>query len=335
MMAAGAVRSPIRVWWDGKTIGPVASEVVEPSINLPRKTLDPLLRRMAAETPGVELILGLSLSSVDSLGEDNAKVTLTGASGASMKASARLLVGADGRDSTVAKKVRARAFRSKNGRFNYSPFYSGPPPEAAPAATSWFMSDQWFGAFPTAGGLTGYYLMPTHEHLPEYKRDLEGACLNAISKLPGAPPVEELELAGPIVGRVDMSNQWRNPIGDGYALVGDAALSIDPLYGVGCGWALQTGAMLADAVSPALASGAPAKSALKGYRRTIASQIIPHTLQMAPYSRGGSLNAMERFVMRRAARDSAVEERAITLASRNFPPIGVTRPSEVVKLLRA
>jgi hypothetical protein len=56
---------------------------------------------------------------------------------------------------------------------------------------------------------------------------------------------------------------------------------------------------------------------------------------MAPYSRGGSLNAMERFVMRRAARDSAVEERAITLASRNFPPIGVTRPSEVVKLLRA
>ena len=38
----------------------------------------------------------------------------------------------------------------------------------------------------------------------------------------------------------------RNPVAPGLALVGDAALATDPLFGVGCGWAFQTAEWLAD-----------------------------------------------------------------------------------------
>lgn len=320
MLQAGAVYSPARIWFqdrgEDKVIGPVEPEVVAPSINLPRRKLDPLVRQLAADTPGVELRLGTKFDSLDSLPP------------------ARLVVAADGRDSTFAKLSGARTIRAKNGRFNYSPFYSGAPAPEYPATTSWFMDDQWAGAFPTADGLTGYYLMPTLVRLPEFKEDLEGACLRMISELPGAPPVEELTLAEPIVGRIDLSFQWRNPVHGNAALVGDAAFSIDPLYGVGCGWAFQSGELLADAVAPALVAGEPLAKSLRSYRRGVRMLVVPFSLQMLGYSRGRSLSRMEKFIMRRAARNPVVEQRFIQIVTRNISPFALGRPSEMLKLLR-
>jgi hypothetical protein len=56
---------------------------------------------------------------------------------------------------------------------------------------------------------------------------------------------------------------------------------------------------------------------------------------MIGYTRGRAPSAAERFVYRRAARNGAVEERLVTLVGRTYAPIGLARPSEVVKLLRA
>lgn len=333
MEQAGAVRSPIRVWFDGTIIDPVES--VPPPINLPRKLLDPLVRTLAADTPGVALRLGTVLRNVESAKDGDVRVRLSSNDGEYI-AQARLLVGADGRDSTVARTTKARTARMRNGRFNYSPFFTGPDYPAAPATTGYFMDKQWFGVFPTIDGMTGYYMMPTLDRLPAYKRDLEAACRDDIAALPEPPDVSALELAAPIAGRIDLTNTWRNPISPGVALIGDAAQAIDPLFGVGCGWAFQTGAMLADAVVDALTSGAPISPALRRYRRRLRRLIYPHTLQIAPYSRGRSLSQFERFAYRRAARDPDVAERFIGLASRSVDPLKLMfDPRELAVLLRA
>ena len=47
-----------------------------------------------------------------------------------------------------------------------------------------------------------------------------------------------------------MTNVAHTPTAPGLALVGDAALAIDPLWGVGCGWALQSAQWLAQSVTP-------------------------------------------------------------------------------------
>lgn len=334
MMQAGAVRSPLRIWFDGELIEPLPNP--PPAINLPRRKLDPLIRTLAAETPGVELRLASAVTEVEIAEPGAARVRVRGADDDSYSASARLLVGADGRDSRLARRLRARTFRMRNGRFNYSPFFIGPAHPHAPATTGYFVEDQWHGVFPTSDGVTGYYLMPTLDRLPEYKRDLEAACRAEIARLPEPPDVSALELAAPIAGRINLTNTWRNPTPAGQALIGDAAQAIDPLFGVGCGWALQTGALLADAVGPVLAQGAALEPALRSYRRAVIGKIYPHTLQICGYSRGRRLNAGERFVYRRAVRDRAVAERFFGLASRNLSPLRlVFDPREVALLLRA
>ena len=37
-----------------------------------------------------------------------------------------------------------------------------------------------------------------------------------------------------------MTNRMRTTTAPGLALIGDAALATDPLFGVGCGWAFQS-----------------------------------------------------------------------------------------------
>jgi hypothetical protein len=92
--------------------------------------------------------------------------------------------------------------------------------------------------------------------------------------------------------------------------------------------------MLADAVTPALVESKPAASALKRYRRALRTQIIPHSVQSAPYSRGRGLTAMDRFVLRRAARDEDVRRYLIGYISRNLSPLDLMGPRGTLTLLR-
>src|SRR4051795_2665915 len=58
MEAAGAVRSHTRIRTRYGWVTAPHETTLERSVNLRREKLDPLVRRMAADTPGVELLLG-------------------------------------------------------------------------------------------------------------------------------------------------------------------------------------------------------------------------------------------------------------------------------------
>jgi flavin-dependent dehydrogenase len=80
----------------------------------------------------------------------------------------------------------------------------------------------------------------------EFREDLEGAFARYIADLPEGPDLSKGRRVSKIMGRLDMSNIRRRATGPGVALVGDAAQATDPLVGVGCGWALQSGEWRAD-----------------------------------------------------------------------------------------
>src|SRR4051794_469161 len=71
MLEAGAVRSPIRIHVPAGWIVPPADSA-SAGVNLRRERLDPLIRRLAASTPGVELLPG---HTVEELIEHDGRVT--------------------------------------------------------------------------------------------------------------------------------------------------------------------------------------------------------------------------------------------------------------------
>ncbi|MBS1869496.1 MAG: FAD-dependent monooxygenase [Actinobacteria bacterium] len=306
ILAAGGLRSHLRIWtrW-GWIVAP--RDPRNASVNLRREQLDPLVRALAAETPGVELLLGRTARA---LALDGAG-TVTGVvvqerDGGERTLRGTLVVGADGRDSRVAELAGVPERRTRHERFAYGGYFAGGAPAHAPDASIWMTDPQWAAAFPTDGELTFYAAMPTKARLAEFKRDPARALVSFLADQPDPPPIREAELASPVIGKLEMENRLRRPVAPGLALIGDAALAIDPLWGVGCGWAFQSAEWLADAVVPALAGAEPLEQALERYRKRHARGLRGHALLMVDYARGRKFNASERMIFSAAARDDRV-----------------------------
>jgi flavin-dependent dehydrogenase len=320
--AAGGVRSRFRIWTRWGWIEPPPDASFPASLNIRRERLDPMVRAAAASTPGVELMSGLAADELLSDGDAVSGVVVRDRRGSPTAVRARLVVGADGRDSRVAELAELRRRTVPHGRFAYGAYYEGPPPAGAPDTTVWMADPHWAAAFPTDGGLTLYACMPTKDRLPEFKRDPAAALASFLAAMPDPPPILASRRLGPPLGKIDMTNVSRGPVAPGLALVGDAALAIDPLWGVGCGWALQSGEWLADCVAPALRGEETLARGLRRYRRTRARRLGGHIRLMHDFASGRRMNLPERLLMSTAASDPLMADRLGAFATRS---VGVGR----------
>jgi 2-polyprenyl-6-methoxyphenol hydroxylase-like FAD-dependent oxidoreductase len=327
MEALGAVRSRIHAWTRWGWVRPVAQPRVPAGVNLRREKLDPLVRGTAAATDGVELMLGQTVDTLVRDGGRVAGVVTRDRSGTEATLRARLVVGADGRDSHVAELAGANVKTIPHARFAYGAYFEGEAPWTAPDAMMWMLDPQWAAAFPTDEGQTFYACMPTKDRLPEFKADPEGALVRFLSVVPDPPPIREARRVGPVMGKIDMTNRVRRRTQPGLALIGDAALAIDPLWGVGCGWALQSAEWLADAVAPALRGAEPLEVGLERYRKLYGRQLNGHAQLIHDYAGGRRFNRIERLIFSAAARDERMAAMFEQLGTRNADPRRLLPPT--------
>jgi menaquinone-9 beta-reductase len=316
---AGGVRSAMRAWTPWGWIETPSSEARK-AVNLRRELLDPLLRETAAGTAGVELMLGQGAERLLREGETISGVVVRDPNGVETTLSAQLVVGADGRDSRIAELAAVKTKTSRHGRFAYGAYFEGPPSAQDGASSIWMLDPDWGAAFPTDSGLIFYAAMPTKKRLPEFRHDPEAALVSFLDGLPEAPPIRAARLAGAVQGKIEMPNKVREPVAPGLALVGDAAMAVDPLFGVGCGWALQSGEWLAESVAPALAGEEPLRAGLGRYRRRHRRALRGHASLINEYASGRKMNPGERLIFSGAARDPGLATSFEAFGTRSIGP---------------
>ena len=323
MEAAGARRPRAHMWtkWGWVEAPP---ERAARGLNLRREVLDPMVRSTAADTPGVEMLLGWSAERLLRDGGTFAGVAVRNREGEERELRGRLTVGADGRDSRIAELSEVPVKTYPHNRFAYGGYFEGPPPKHSPDGLVWFLDPHWAAAFPTDSDLTFYAAMPTKDRLPEFKQDPEGALVKFLADLPEPPPIRESRAIEPVIGKIDMTNRMRKPVAPGLALIGDAALATDPLFGVGCGWAFQSAEWLADSVRPALQGGEPLEQGLERYRRRHARELGGHAFFIHDYATGRKMNPAERLMFSAATRDPKMAELLEAFGTRQ------KRPQEVM-----
>jgi menaquinone-9 beta-reductase len=306
IMEAGGLRSRMRAWTQWGWIEAPPSKARE-AVNLRRELLDPLIRETAAATPGVELLLGRSAEQLVREGDDVRGVVVRDREGEETTLAGKLVVGADGRDSRIAELAAVKMKASPHGRFAYGGYFDGPA-SADGVSTIWMLDPNWAAAFPTDSGLVFYAAMPTKDRLPEFRRDPESALISFVGGIPEAPPIKVSRLVSPVLGKIEMPNKVRVPVAPGLALVGDAAMAVDPLFGVGCGWAFQSAEWLADSVAPALRGDEPLQAGLARYRRRHRRGLRGHATLINEYASGRKMRPGERLIFSAAARDQRVAE---------------------------
>ena len=337
---AGARESGVNVWSRYGWISPSRAymgEIDEEGfgLNIRRQTLDPMMRRMAAETDGVELMMGHTATALLRDGKRLSGLMARAKDGAERELRAGLVVGADGRGSGIASLAGLPTKKEANNRFVYMAYYRDMPLVTGSSPLLWFLDPDMAYAFPTDGGLTMLACVPHKDRMAEYRADPEAAMARVFEQLPDAPRLDPAKRVSKVLGKLDAPNERRRATGPGLALIGDAALAADPLWGVGCGWAFQSGEWLAEEVGPALGEERQLDRALARYARRHRKALAGHNRLLSTYSDGHRFNPMERFFFRAAARDEELAGRFALFGERWIKPTQLLTPGTLGLMIRA
>jgi flavin-dependent dehydrogenase len=337
---AGARESGVNTWSRYGWISPgraYMEKIDEDGVglNIRRQVLDPMLRQMAAGTDGVELMMGHTATSLLHDGKRVSGLVARRRDGGERELRARLVIGADGRKSGIAEKAGLKTKTQPNNRFVYMAYYRDMPLVTGSSPQLWFLDPDMAYAFPTDDGLTMLCCVPHKDRLPEFKADPEGAMARMFERVPEGPRLDPAKRESKMLGKLDLPNERRPATGDGVALVGDAAISADPLWGVGCGWAFQSGEWLAEEVGPVLDSETGLDRALSRYARRHRKSLAGHNRVCSAYSSGRKFNPMERLFFRAAARDEELAGRIALFGERWIKPTALVTPSTIGLTIKA
>src|SRR3984957_2658067 len=246
--------------------GPVPSVLGVNEAFCPRRTvLDSIVVEAAVEA-GVELFEGTSVRSVRWSEGTACGVDIKPVAGSDTHLEARLVVGADGRHSSIAAQVGAEQYAAEPPlTFAYYSYWSGVP---TPSPTYHMRAGRLILRWPTNDGLTCVYMGGHHSEFAAFRRDVEGNFMRSLDAIPGLRD----EVAGGrreerFRGTADLPNYYRTSFGDGWALAGDAGHHKDSTTGFGMSDAFASAELLATAADAALVGGRPWKQALGDYQR--------------------------------------------------------------------
>jgi 2-polyprenyl-6-methoxyphenol hydroxylase-like FAD-dependent oxidoreductase len=215
----------------------------------PRRTVLDKILVDAARAAGVEVREGCNVDSV--IVEDG---RVAGIRTGDREERARIVIGADGRNSRVAQAVHATDYNTKPRlQYSYFTYFSGLP---TTTFESYIRPDRGFACAPTNDGLTMVVVGWPYAEAQAYKADVEANFVRTLELAPAfAARVSQATREAPFLGGA-VPGWFRKPYGDGWALVGDVGYNKDPITAQGITDAFLDAERCADAVDQWLGHGA-------------------------------------------------------------------------------
>jgi flavin-dependent dehydrogenase len=248
----------------------------------PRRTVLDMLLVDAAREAGADVREGVTVDEV--LVEAGTVVGISGQGddGSALEARARVVIGADGWNSAVARAADARRYHTKPVLENaFYTFWRGLPVDAF---TTFIRGDRGIAAIPTNDDLTLVLAGCPYSQARAFRRDVETNYLATLGLVPEL--AERLRTAEPVERIVGggVPNFFRQPFGPGWALVGDAGYTKDPVTAQGITDAFHSAEWCADALHDVFSRGRDYEDALGEYqqrRDTCALPLYEFTTQLA------------------------------------------------------
>jgi 2-polyprenyl-6-methoxyphenol hydroxylase-like FAD-dependent oxidoreductase len=261
-------------------VGPFALRGTIPDANegrggfCPRRTvLDSLLVKAAAEC-GAEVRESFTVDELLMTGDTVVGVRGHGKGGTAVEERARVVIGADGVNSFVARGVRAPEYEVRPvAACCYYSYFGG----IAQDDIELYVRDHCaFGGAPTNDGLHLVMVNWPTRDFPEVRADVEGHVWRALEKSPDfLARVREGNRDERWYGTAGVPGYLRKPYGRGWVLVGDASYNRDPITAQGISDAFIDAAMLAEAVSTWLSGTATFEELMEAHEAARNERVRP------------------------------------------------------------
>jgi 2-polyprenyl-6-methoxyphenol hydroxylase-like FAD-dependent oxidoreductase len=241
----------------------------------PRRTVLDSLLVEAASQAGAEVREGFTVEEV--VIDDDGRVSgVRGHSsdGQTVTEHAKVVIGADGRHSLVARAVGPEQYNQKPKLlYSYYTYWSGLPMHGR--FETYIRPDRGFAAWPTNDDLTLVICGWPFAEFEANKRDIEGNYLKMLEMVP--PFAERVHAAtreARFVGTA-VPNYFRKPYGPGWALVGDAGYNKDYITAQGMHDAFRDAELCAAALDQSFSGTSSFEVAMGGYQSTRDTQVLP------------------------------------------------------------
>ena len=275
----------------------------------PRRTVLDKLLLEAAGAAGAEIREGFTVEQL--LFEDGRIVGVRGHGqhGQSVTERARVVIGADGRFSNVARAVGAPMYLHTPALMVASYTYWSDLPTHAYEV--FIRPGRGWGVFPTNDNLTLVVVGWPYRKFAAHHHSLEASYLESFDLAPAfAERVRGARRAARFVSTT-VEGYFRRPYGPGWALVGDAGYCKDPITGMGISDAFRDAELCANALNAWFRGVTPFETAMAEYQRTRDDQSLamfdltytfarleppPPAMQQVLASALGDQRAMDAFV---------------------------------------
>jgi 2-polyprenyl-6-methoxyphenol hydroxylase-like FAD-dependent oxidoreductase len=239
----------------------------------PRRTVLDTILVDAARAAGAEVREAFSVGSV--VVEDDMVVGIRGRGpdGVEVVERARVVIGADGRGSHVARAVTPEEYNTKPKlQWSYYTYFSGLPVNGFETT---IRPNRGWAAIPTNDGLTLVVVGWPFAEAPDYKSDVETNFLKTLELSPSfAARVAQATRVEPFSGAA-VPGFFRKPYGPGWALVGDAGYNKDPITAQGISDAFHDAELCAAALDAALGGRQPFDEAMAAYQQARDTRVLP------------------------------------------------------------
>jgi len=249
--------------------------------NLERRVLDPALRQRAID---VGVTLGLGTELVAMTPNVGGSLLTLDRSGERLNVNARLVVAADGRGSRLAEIVGAVAETFPNDRSAYFGHCTGISAPTLNRSIFVLRNSEMSFLYPLINQRTLLSVYITADRAAQWGsgRDATSHLLDQFRSHIPDMDFSRAEFDTQIFSYRRYNNLIRSPVFNGIAFVGDAAISIDPMSGVGCSFGLKSARLLADAIA---ANVDAFDLALAGYAKAHKAFFDPHVQGIVADSR--------------------------------------------------
>ena len=251
----------------------------------PRRTiLDKLLVDAAAEA-GAEIREAFTVEEI--LSEDGAVTGIRGHSrgGDSVTEKAKVVIGADGKHSLLAKAVEPEAYNERPSQMAmYYAYWSGLPVDGFETRIRAEHRRGW-AALPTHDDLTCVPFGWPREEFEANRKDIESNFLAAMDLDPEfAERVRSATRESKFIGTAELPGYFRKPFGPGWVLVGDAGYHKNPITAMGINDAFRDAELVAAGLDDALAGERSFDQGMRAYqeaRDTAAMPVYAFTCEFA------------------------------------------------------
>ncbi|MDA2804782.1 NAD(P)/FAD-dependent oxidoreductase [Nocardiopsis suaedae] len=235
------------------------------AIYAPKRTVLDKLLVDAAVAAGAEVRERFSVAEVLTEGGRAVGIRGAGADGKTVTERARMVVGADGMRSIVARTVKAPEYRTAPPKaFGYYTYWDDVPLRGLEFYTR---PGSTVIAFPTNDRQAAVFVERPERDFAAFKSDIHANYLATVSAI--APDLAERISAGSpahrYMGAGNRPNFFRKPYGPGWALVGDAGAHKDPITAQGITDAFRDAELLAGAIDAGFSGREPLDTALASY----------------------------------------------------------------------